>query len=71
MLWFCVAARMRIAASSSVQKLRGQAIKRTYPHPEGFLGEVMLKGSGELGDDSYFGENILSPIENGYCVFVL
>ena len=49
------AARMRIAASSSVQKLRGQAPKRTYPHTEGFLGEMMVKGSTELGEDSYFG----------------
>jgi len=46
---------MRIAASSSMQKLRKQAPKRTYPHTEGFLGEVMIKGSSELGDDSYFG----------------
>ena len=50
-----VAARMRIAASSSMQKLRGQAPKRTYPHNEGFLGEMMVKGSSELGDHSYFG----------------
>lgn len=46
---------MRIAASSSMQKLRGQAPKRTYPHTEGFLGEMMVKGSTDLGEDSYFG----------------
>ena len=50
-----LAARMRIAASSSMQKLRGQAPKRTYPHTEGFLGELMVKGSTDLGEDSYFG----------------
>lgn len=49
------AARMRIAASSSMQKLRGQAPKRTYPHNEGFLGEIMVKGSTDLGEHSYFG----------------
>ena len=46
---------MRIAASSSMQKLRGQAPKRTYPHTEGFLGELMVKGSTDIGDHSYFG----------------
>lgn len=46
---------MKIAASSSMQKLRGQAPKRTYPHNEGFLGEMMVKGSTDLGEHSYFG----------------
>lgn len=50
---------MRIAASSSVQKWRGQAPKRTYPHNEGFLGEMMMKGSTDLGEDSYFGQLLL------------
>ena len=42
-----LAARLRLAVTS-----KG---KSGYPQPEGALGDVMLKGGNELGDDSSFG----------------
>lgn len=41
---------------SAVAKARGHTAQTRYPQPEGNLGETMIKGQHELGDDSMFGE---------------
>ena len=52
----CVtAARMKVFAQSSYQKVRGQGKTTKYPQPEYALGDVMIKGATDLGDDSNFG----------------
>jgi endophilin-A len=39
----------------AVQKVRGEASANKYPQPEGILGEIMVKGGQDLGEDSMFG----------------
>lgn len=48
-----LAARMKLAL-----KGKGAAM---YPQPEMHLGEAMIKGGSDLGEDSSFGEHVTSP----------
>ena len=52
MIWVFVAARVKVAAMNKVNR---QASAR-YPHSEGMMADVMLKGSVDIGEDSAFGK---------------
>ena len=41
---------------STVHKVRGEAKVSRYPQPEGLLGETMMKGGEDLGEESLFGK---------------
>ena len=47
---------MKVFAQSSYQKVRRQAKTAKYPQPEDILGDCMIKGGTDLGDESNFGE---------------
>ena len=51
---------MKVFAQSSYQKVRGQGKTTKYPQPEYVLGDVILKGGSDLGEDSNFGQALLS-----------
>lgn len=42
--------------ANTVSKIRGQEQASGYPHPEGLLGDSMIKYGHELGGASSFGE---------------
>ena len=54
------AARVKVAYRAKVGKVSGKQTQQHYPHAEGSLGDVMLKGGSELGDDSHFGLALVS-----------
>ena len=43
---------------STVHKVRGEAKVSRYPQPEGLLGETMMKGGEDLGEESLFGKTV-------------
>ncbi|XP_065836387.1 endophilin-A3-like [Oscarella lobularis] len=58
------AARMKVFAQSSYQKVRRQAKTAKYPQPEDILGDCMIKGGTDLGDESNFGQGLTSVGES-------
>lgn len=49
-------ARAKLSMQSAVAKARGHQAQTRYPQPEGTLGETMIKGQQDLGDESLFGD---------------
>lgn len=43
---------------NTVSKMRGQEQASGYPHPEGLLGDSMIKYGNDLGAASNFGETL-------------
>ncbi len=62
-------ARAKMAAVKGISKLSGQAKASTYPQPEGLLGDCLLHYGKKLGDDSLFGEYIVTALD--YRTFML
>lgn len=54
------ASRGKLSAKAAMGKLSGKQQDLRYPHAEGQLGDIMLRGSAELGDDSEFGAALRS-----------
>lgn len=50
------AVRAKLSMANTVSKIRGQEQASGYPHPEGLLGDSMIKYGHELGGASSFGE---------------
>lgn len=44
--------------ANTISKIRGQELASGYPHPEGLLGDSMVKYGNELGGASSFGETL-------------
>lgn len=53
------AVRAKLAMTNTVSKIRGQEQASGYPHPEGLLGDSMIKYGHDLGVSSSFGETFL------------
>ncbi|XP_046863359.1 endophilin-A2-like [Xenia sp. Carnegie-2017] len=49
-------ARAKLSMQSAVAKARGHQAQMRYPQPEATLGETMVKGQQDLGDESLLGD---------------
>ncbi|XP_036625381.1 endophilin-A3 [Trichosurus vulpecula] len=50
---------MKLGMQNTMSRITGQMGTSGYPHPEGLLGESMLRYGTELGEDSMFGQALL------------
>lgn len=59
--------------ANTVSKIRGQEQASDYPHPEGLLGDSMIKYGNDLGAASNFGETFLVQLSALWkkCVYKL
>lgn len=55
-MYFFVDARAKLSMQSAVAKARGHQAQMRYPQPEATLGETMVKGQQDLGDESLLGK---------------
>lgn len=54
--------RAKLSMVNTVSKMRGQEQASGYPHPEGLLGDSMIKYGNDLGAASNFGETFLMQL---------
>lgn len=52
------AVRAKLTMANTVSKIRGQEQASGYPHPEGLLGDSMIKYGHDLGGASSLGETV-------------